>query len=184
MVSQQVSARGAPQGLQRFLIVVTSLFVATPLLSLLIDATNGPMMTVLSHSSTWIALLKTLLIGLSAAVITVVLAWFILQLSSDAFIAGYRQQARLIELLASSVYVIPPLVIGTGYFVLLSPHLYVFDWVYPIVLLLNVLMGMPFVIRTLGPVIRRQRSRYNAMCANLDLHGWARFQTGRLAHVA
>lgn len=163
-------------GSYRLVILVTGLFVATPMLSLVIDAVSGPLLAVLTNPVTWSALLKTVLIGLGAAFITVMLAWFILRLSCDQFIAGNRHRARLLELAASSVYVIPPLVLGTGYFVLLSPHFYVFDWVYPIVLLVNVLMGMPFVIRTLGPVMRRQRSRYNALCANLNLYGWPRFK--------
>ncbi len=160
----------------RLLLLFTTLFVVTPMLSLTIDAVSGPLMAVFSNPATWLALLKTVLLGLGAAFITVILAWFILSLSADAFIAGRRQRARLIEMAASSVYVIPPLVLGTGYFVLLSPHLYVFDWVYPIVLLVNVFMGLPFVIRTLGPVMRRQRSRYNRLCANLNLQGWTRFR--------
>ncbi len=157
-------------------ITVAGLFVLAPLLSLFVDAALGPVISVLSNSATWLALMKTLVIGLLASFITVILCWFILQASSDQFIKGNFQHARIIELVASSVYVIPPLVIGTGYFVLLSPHVYVFDWVYPIVLLVNVLMGVPFVIRTLGPVMRRQRSRYNALCENLGLHCWHRFR--------
>lgn len=157
-------------------ITLAGMFVLTPLLSLLIETIRGPLISVLSNPATWLALTKTLAIGLLASCITVVICWFILQASSDQFVKGHDQRARLIELGASSVYVIPPLVIGTGYFVLLSPHVYVFDWVYPIVLLVNVLMGIPFVIRTLGPVMRRQRSRYNALCANLGLQGWHRFR--------
>ena len=162
--------------LNRATITVAGLFVLTPLLSLFVDAATGPVIAVLSSSATWLALMKTLVIGLLASIIAVILCWFILQASSDQFINGNAQRARIIELVASSVYVIPPLVIGTGYFVLLSPHVYVFDWVYPIVLLVNVLMGVPFVIRTLGPVMRRQRSRYNALCENLGLQGWHRFR--------
>ncbi len=160
----------------RLCIGLAGLFVLTPMLSLVIDALAGPLLSVLSNLATWHALLKSLLIGLLASLFTVLLAWFILQASSDQFIAGNHRRARLIEMAASSVYLIPPLVIGTGYFVLLSPHVYVFDWVYPIVLLVNVLMGMPFVIRTLGPLMRRQRRRYNVLCASLGIGGWHRFR--------
>ncbi len=162
--------------LERSGIVLTVLFVATPMLSLLLDVFVGPVAAVLSNPKTWLALSKTVIIGLLAAFCTVLLSWFILQASSDQFIANRPRRAKWIELAASSVYVIPPLVIGTGYFVLLSPHVFVFDWVYPIVLLVNVLMGMPFVIRTLGPVMRRQRSRYHYLCANLGVTGWSRFR--------
>ena len=69
----------------------------------------------------------------------------------------------------------PPLVIGTGMFVLLSPHVDVFGWVYPIVIAVNALMGLPFVIRCLGPAIRQHHARYHRLCLGLALHGWNRF---------
>jgi len=61
-------------------------------------------------------------------------------------------------------------------FVLLSPHVDVFDWVYPIVIAINALMGLPFVVRCLGPSIRQSHARYHRLCLSLDLQGWNRFR--------
>jgi thiamine transport system permease protein len=67
-------------------------------------------------------------------------------------------------------------VIGTGIFVLLSDHVDVFKWVYPVVILVNAMMGLPFVIRTLGPAMRQNAMRYQYLCHSLALGGWNRFR--------
>ena len=77
---------------------------------------------------------------------------------------------------ASLVFVVPPLVIGTGYFVLLASRVDVFDWVFAIVIGVNVLMGLPFVVRTLGPAMRQHRMRNRILCQSLGLEDWNRFR--------
>jgi len=67
-------------------------------------------------------------------------------------------------------------VIGTGIFVLLSPYVDVFEWVYPVVVLVNAMMGLPFVIRTLSPAMRQNQMRYQFLCQSLALSGWNRFR--------
>jgi thiamine transport system permease protein len=52
----------------------------------------------------------------------------------------------------------------------------VFDWVYPIVISINALMGLPFVIRCLGPALRQNHARYQRLCESLALQGWNRFR--------
>jgi len=59
---------------------------------------------------------------------------------------------------------------------LLSPRVDVFDWVYPIVIAINALMGLPFVIRCLGPAMRQNHARYHRLCLTLGLTGWNRFR--------
>ena len=99
-----------------------------------------------------------------------------LRTSSELARRGRGGRARAIETAASIVYVVPPLVIGTGRVVLLSPHVDVFDWVFPIVIAVNTLMGLPFVIRTLGPAMRQHRARHDLLCASLGLAGWQRWR--------
>jgi thiamine transport system permease protein len=42
--------------------------------------------------------------------------------------------------------------------------------------MINGLMGLPFVIRTLGPAMRQHTMRYQRLCASLNLSGWQRFK--------
>ena len=172
--SRPITASQKP--LNMLLILAAGVFVGMPLLSMLIDALGGPLWQVIGKAQLWLALGNTLCIGLLAALISVIAGWILLQFSASLSLAGKPGKARLIDLAGSIIYVVPPLVIGTGLFVLLSPHLDVFAWVYPIVITINALMGLPFVIRSLGPAIRQNHARYNLLCQSLCLRGWNRFR--------
>jgi thiamine transport system permease protein len=158
------------------LILLASLFVGMPLLSRLFDAAQGPIRQTHVDLHHWPAIAKTMLIGISAALLSVSAGWFLLQYSASLAREGSNRAARLVDLAGSIVYVVPPLVIATGMFVLLSPHVDVFNWVYPIVIAVNALMGLPFVIRCLGPAIRQNHARYHHLCLSLALQGWNRFR--------
>ena len=166
------------------IILLATLYVGLPLLSLLIDALRGPIGETLGDLRLWQAFTNTLLIGLSAALLSVVAGWLLLQYSASLALEGRGKAARLIDLAGSIVYVVPPLVIGTGLFVLLSPHIDVFDWVYPIVIAINALMGLPFVIRCLGPAIRQNHARYHRLCLGLAFAGMEPVSLRRMAVAA
>lgn len=162
--------------LQMALILLAALYVAMPLVSIGNDALAGPLAEVFTNFALWRALGNSLLIGLSAALVAVTAGWFLLRFSASLALAGFPGRAQLIELAGSIVYVVPPLVIGTGMFVLLSPHVDVFDWVLPVVITVNALMGLPFVLRTLGPAMRQNHASYDRLCRSLGLTGWNRFR--------
>jgi thiamine transport system permease protein len=162
--------------LNRVVILVAGIYVGLPLASLLIDALSGPLMQVIAYGYIWQSAGKTLMLGLGAAVLSVMAGWFLLSASSQLANRGQLKQARLIELSGSIIYVVPPLVIGTGIFVLLSNYIDVFAWVYAIVIIVNAMMGLPFVIRSLGPAMRQNQMRYQYLCHSLALGGWNRFR--------
>ena len=157
-------------------IIIAGIFVGLPLASLLFEGLSGPLVRVVGNASIWRSAGITLMLGLAAALLSVTAGWFLLRGSSELANQGRRGRAKLIELCGSVIYVVPPLVIGTGIFVLLSDHVNVFKWVYPVVILVNAMMGLPFVIRTLGPAMRQNAMRYQYLCHSLALVGWNRFR--------
>ena len=161
--------------LNRLVILVAGIYVGLPLASLLIDALSGPLAQVVANQYIWQSAGKTLMLGLGAAGLSVTGGWFLLGASSQLANRGQLRRARLVEISGSIIYVVPPLVIGTGTFVLLSDYIDVFSWVYPIVIVINAMMGLPFVIRTLGPAMRQNQMRYQNLCSSLALSGWNRF---------
>lgn len=157
-------------------ILLAVIFVISPMLAMLVDALNGPVVEVLKDKKLWNATAFSLLIGLSASVFSLVLAWFLLNASAEA---SYRNKpffAQSMLLAGSMIFVVPPLVIGTGLFILLADHINVFEWAIVIVILINGLMGLPFIIRTLGPAIRQNKMKYNKLCTSLNLSPWQRFK--------
>ncbi|HIQ15974.1 MAG TPA: thiamine/thiamine pyrophosphate ABC transporter, permease protein [Leucothrix sp.] len=157
-------------------ILVAIIFVASPLTAMLIDAAKGPVHQVINDSKLWRAAAFSVLIGLSAASISIILGWILLSASAEKAYLGNKRMAQFFELSGSVVYVVPPLVIGTGLFILLSRLVNVFEWAILIVILINGIMGLPFVIRTLGAAMRQNTARYQRLCQSLDLTGWQRFK--------
>ncbi len=158
------------------IILLSAIFVGMPLLAMLIDAFMGPIGTVLAESALWLSAALSVGIGLAAAMFSVLAAWLILRTTSDLAYINKTGIASSMELAAQVVYVMPPLVLGTGLFVLISPYFDVFNWAIPIVILINALMGLPFAIRSLGPTMRQNKMRYQRLCQSLSLSGWHRFK--------
>jgi len=162
--------------IQPLLILSAVLFVLSPLLAMLIDAINGPVIDVLKDKNLWKATAFSLLIGLSAASISLLLSWFLLNASAEAIYQNRTKYSEWMLLTGSIIFVVPPLVIGTGLFILLAEYINVFDWAIAIVIFINALMGLPFIIRTLGPAIRQNKMKYNKLCSSLSLSPWQRFR--------
>ncbi|MCP3687367.1 MAG: thiamine/thiamine pyrophosphate ABC transporter, permease protein [Gammaproteobacteria bacterium] len=175
-LSQDLPSTEKGRIINMVIILLAALFVGTPILSMLIDAARGPVLAVLSNPGLWQAAGHSLTIGLSAATLSVSMAYLLLRSSADLFYLHRTNSAMFIELAGSLVYVVPPLVTGTGLFVLLSPYVDVFDWAIPIVVLINAMMGLPFAIRTISPTMRQNKKRYQRLCEALDLNGWHRFK--------
>jgi len=146
------------------------------MLAMFIDALNGPVIEVLSDQKLWIATAFSLFIGLSAAALSLVLAWFLLNASGEASYQNKPFFAQSMLLAGSMIFVVPPLVIGTGLFIMLADYINVFEWAIFIVIFINGLMGLPFIIRTLGPEIRQNKMKYNKLCISLNLTRWQRFK--------
>ncbi len=158
------------------IIFIASIFVIAPLLAMIIDAINSPVMLVISDSNLWISAFYSLFIGLIASSISIILGWLLLNASAEYAYQGKKRFALGLEYAGSVVYVVPPLVIGTGLFILLSKWVNVFDWTISLVIIINALIGLPFVIRTLSPAIRRNTQYYHRLCSSLNIRGWQRFK--------
>ena len=161
---------------QPVLIFLAVAFVLSPLLAMLIDAFNGPVIAVLTDKNLWQATAFSLFIGLSAAAIALFLSWFLLNASAEASYRNKPYFSQWMLLTGSIIFVVPPLVIGTGLFIMLAEHINVFEWAIVIVIFINGLMGLPFIIRTLGPAIRQNKMKYNKLCTSLHLTRWQRFR--------
>ncbi len=158
------------------IIFIAAAFIGLPLLAMVLDALSGPIFEVLSDLKLWFAAAYSLFIGISSAIFSVCAGWLLLRTSSALAERGKTHQAKWLELSGSVVYVVPPLVLGTGYFVLLARHVDVYDWVFPIVILINSMMGLPFVIKVLSPAMRKNQMRYHKLCNSLALSGWNKWR--------
>ncbi len=150
---------------------LATLFVGLPLLGLLVAGVRGPVGRVLSDPALWYALGNSLLLVLLAAPTAVGLAL--------ALLLGARhlpdQLRRLAAGLGSLPLALPPIVIGTGWFILVRPLVFG-PWVATLLTAaLAAMMTLPYAVRALGPAVSAAAAQHDRLCAALGLRGWQRF---------
>ena len=158
-------------------IAAGTLFVLLPILAVLHAGVTGPISGVLGDSRLWAAALRSLTVALAAGVLSLTFGWAMLLTSRELRLRRYRPRAAdAIEVSGSAVLVVTPLVLGTGFFVLLSPFADVFALALLLVVIVNAIMGLPFVVRVLGPPVMRVAEQHDRLCASLGISGWNRFR--------
>lgn len=159
------------------LLLAAAAFVLLPLGAVMRDGLAGPLRAVLVDASLWRAVARSLGVAICAGLLALALGWGLLLTSRELRLRRYRPRAAtLLETLASLVIVVPPLVIGTGLFALLSPVANVLSFGLVLVVVVNALMGLPYVVRALGPELMRAGEQHDRLCASLGIAGWDRLR--------
>lgn len=150
--------------------------VLSPFAVVLFDGLTGPFVRVVADGRTWQAAYLSLKIGLAAGSLAVFLGWMmILTIRRWATNPTMRPVAEALETAGSVILVVPPFVLGAGLFVALSAYFDIF-YIGPIlVVLINAMMGIPFVLRIIGPSARLAQERQGRLTDSLRISGWNRF---------
>jgi thiamine transport system permease protein len=77
---------------------------------------------------------------------------------------------------AGFVLVVPPIVVGAGWFLLLRTVSDVFAVAPVMVVAVNAVMAMPFAIRAIRPAYDTVSERHEKLCAQLGISGWNRLR--------
>ncbi|HZF33119.1 MAG TPA: thiamine/thiamine pyrophosphate ABC transporter permease [Candidatus Angelobacter sp.] len=163
--------------LDAVVLLAAAAFVLLPLAAVLENGLAGPVAKVLADSHLWLAVGRSLGVAVSAGLLATAAGWGLLLTSRELRLRRYRPRAATaMETIASLVLVVPPLVIGTGLFALLSPVADVFAIGIVLVVIVNAIMGLPYVIRTLGPPLMRAGEQHDRLCASLGIAGWNRLR--------
>src|SRR5262249_19169006 len=132
---------------------------------------------VIADSALWRAAARSVVVAVSAALLATSAGWGLLLTSRELRLRRHRPRgAAAMETVASLVMVGPPLVIGTGLFAVVSPSADVFAIGIALVVVVNAIMGLPYVIRTLGPPLMRVAEQHDRLCASLGIAGWNRLR--------
>ena len=152
-------------------------FVLLPLAVVLRNGLAGPVRVVVADRALWLATGRSLLVAIAAGLLATAAGWGLLLTSRELRLRRHRPRAATtMETIASLVLVVSPLVIGTGLFVLLSPIADVFAIGLALVVAINAIMGLPYVVRTLGPPLMRMGEQHDRLCASLGIAGWNRLR--------
>ncbi|MBB3236186.1 thiamine/thiamine pyrophosphate ABC transporter permease [Phyllobacterium endophyticum] len=159
-------------------IMLGLLFVALPIAGTVVSGLAADLSRLLGESEVWRAILTSVLLGATAAGLALIISLSLVV--AREYLASHRGYAspklfeRLIDRGASLILVIPPIVIGSGWFILSRYFVDPFSLAPFMVVSVNAAMAIPFAFRILRPAWDTAASRHNRLCAQLGLHGWNR----------
>ncbi|MET0358086.1 MAG: thiamine/thiamine pyrophosphate ABC transporter permease ThiP [Pararhizobium sp.] len=160
-------------------IALAALFVAAPLASVLVSGLASDLAKLASDAQVHRALVTSLGIAAVSAALSVALAT--VMLTTRQILLSQRRPGRFAHLFSGSVaagtslvLLVPPVVIGAGWFLLLRPFGDVARFAPAVVTLINTLMALPFVTRVLAPAIATHAARTGRLTTSLGISGWSR----------
>ena len=185
MASVGKPARRPDRGVSRLadtIVIAAGLtFIALPMLAIILSGLAAPFGAIVSQSVFWRALGTSFVLAFTAASMSLVIAWALL--AAQRSIMRRRQPSlaatRLISCMQASgslILVVPPIVIGAGWFVVLHRSGAASTLAPAIVALVNALMSLPFVLRILRPAVFGQAQIHDRLCASLGLSGLQRWR--------
>ena len=142
-------------------IALAASFLILPLLAILVSGLRGlpdvpASVWVTAWTSTWVAL---------ASVVVLLL----LALPMAGWIATSRRAS--VEAIGLLGLAASPLMIGTGWFILIHPFANPADWALVVTIVVNALMALPFALRILVPAVKNCAQTYGRLSAAMGLTG-------------
>ncbi|MCY6383557.1 thiamine/thiamine pyrophosphate ABC transporter permease [Hoeflea prorocentri] len=175
--SQRFPAKGSASLITDFsLICVSALFLLSPLVSVAVSGLLADFTQLLNEAIVWRAIATSLAIALAAALISITMGLCLIRARYAALpFASRHAWARLFRFsttgASSLVLLVPPIVLGAGWFVLLRSHVDVFAMAPVIVIAVNALMALPFVMRVLEPAHTTHMARTAKLVQSLGIAG-------------
>ena len=148
-----------------------------PLLALLLAAFNDAFLPTLTDKSTLKALANSTMVAIAAAFISLALSLSLLFSSRHLRIRLRRERTGIwLQLCGNIILILPPLVLGTGLFLLLKPFADVFSIALFLLVIINSLMALPFLLRILDGPIMQSAKTHDRLVQSLGIHGWNRWR--------
>lgn len=152
-------------------IVAFLVFCGAPFVAIVVDGLRADFPHLLADSLFWRALATSAALGLSAALLALLLSWLIamarVSTESRVFAGGLDAGGSLILLT-------PPIVLSTGWFLWLKGGSGFVPYV--LVAIINALMALPFALRVLQPAVRSHVERTRRLSESLGLAGLKRLR--------
>ena len=161
-------------------ITTATAFVLLPVLAVLAAGLQADLSRLLQSDSFHRALATSATIALASGLVAV--SGSVALVNARLAIADRKNPGMLLggfsSILGATsllVLLVPPVVLGTGWFLFLRLSGSASTWIVWIVVAINALMSIPFVIRVLEPAMAEHRRDTARLAASIGVTGWARF---------
>lgn len=151
------------------LILMAALFVASPMLALVINGLGANIITLVLQHAVIKAVATSFVLAALAGMASCLMAIALLSARSGVITAFASRSGGV--LLAVS-----PIVIGAGWFIALTGLINPLSAAPLMIVAVNAMMALPFVLRALAPAWTASRARHDRLAAALGLTGLTRFR--------
>ncbi len=157
-------------------ILLATLFLVLPLSSIVFAGARANLWNLVTSAAFLRAAWTSFTIAIIAGLLTIAVSLAII--SAREAIADLKRPTRtarslsaLLGGISSLVLLVPPVVLGTGWFLILRPLGDVARFAPVLVAIINMLMALPFVMRVLAPAVETHRRRTDRLSASLGISG-------------
>lgn len=166
--------------LNSVLIVLSLAFVAGPMAATVAAGLQADLARLVTEAAVRSAAQTSLVLAFMSAILSVALSLSLIMARRALAAKRVGQGNTILEYAtdtgAGFVLVVPPIVIGAGWFILLRHAGDVFALAPVMVVAVNAVMAMPFAIRALRPAYDAASERHERLCVLLGISGWNRFK--------
>ncbi|HWD12444.1 thiamine/thiamine pyrophosphate ABC transporter permease [Pseudochrobactrum sp. sp1633] len=182
--SRNYIRHGKPaQILSGLMIIIATLFIALPIFGMIFSGLTSDLRRLLSETAVQQAIITSLLLAFGAATLCVLLSLTLVTAREYSAAQNLKHPRALRSLFttaldsgASLVLIIPPIVLGAGWFILLRRFTDVFTLAPFMVIAVNGVMAMPFTVRLLRPAWDSAAAQNNRLCTALGITGLNRLR--------
>ena len=162
------------------MIALALIFVGSPMVTIAVAGLEADLQRLAADPAVHHATLVSLSLAFAAASLSVVLAFGLVSARRSLELKRRSSDAGFFEHLTDDgvmmVLVIPPIVLGAGWFVLLRTWIDVFSVAPFMVAWVNAVMALPFAVRIIGPAYDAASQRHEKLCSSLGIEGFARLR--------
>lgn len=174
------SAGAAETVLNALVIGLALLFVAGPMAATLAAGLGADLGRLAGESAVRQATATSAALSVLSALLSLALSLSLVMARRALALTRRTGGRTVLEHLADTgagfVLVVPPIVIGAGWFLLLRTVSDVFAIAPVMVVAVNAVMAMPFAIRAIRPAYDAASERHERLCAQLGISGWNRLR--------
>lgn len=159
------------------IILVALVLVAAPVFAIALSGLAADFQRLAADPAVLNATVTSIVLAVLSALLSVAVA-LSLAAARQALSASRSRRSGFLEWASGTgagfVLVVPPIVIGAGWFVLLRHTGFLFAAAPAMVVTVNAVMAMPFAIRAIRPAYDAAAERNDRLCAQLSISGWTR----------
>jgi thiamine transport system permease protein len=166
------------------IILIGLIFIASPVIGIIASSFMADFSRLLSEAAVWNAIFTSLWLGASSALLAVALSFALViareystnQSRNNKPRAATRLYQDALETGSSLILVVPPIILGAGWFILLRSFGNPFSFGITMVITVNAAMAMPFAVRLIRPAWDNAAARHNRLCEQLGVSGFNRLR--------